>query len=59
LYVNAKVIPVETVAGIRGKDMKRAVEGVNSNMICLIHYKNLCKCYNVAPPSETIKNKSN
>jgi hypothetical protein len=33
---------------------KRAVEGVNANMIYLIHGKNLCKCYNVPPPSTTV-----
>jgi hypothetical protein len=32
----------------------RAVVGANSN---LIHCENLCKCYNVPPPSTTIKNK--
>jgi hypothetical protein len=46
------MILVETVPGNnRGK---RAVEGVNSSMIYLIHYKNLCKCYNVPPSSTTI-----
>jgi hypothetical protein len=34
---------------------KRAVEGVNSSMIYLIHCKNLCKCCNVPLPSTTIK----
>jgi hypothetical protein len=34
---------------------KRAVEGVNSSVICLIYYKNLCKCYNVHPPHTAIK----
>jgi hypothetical protein len=47
MYVNAKVIPDETVPGIRRGD-KRAVEGMNSNMIYLIHCKNLCKCYSVS-----------
>jgi septal ring factor EnvC (AmiA/AmiB activator) len=27
------------------------VEGANSSMIYLVHCKNLCKCYNVPPPS--------
>jgi hypothetical protein len=31
------------------------VEGINSSMIYLIHYKNFCKCHNVPPPSTTIK----
>jgi hypothetical protein len=32
-----------------------AVERVNSNMIYLIHCKNLCKCYMYPPPSTTVK----
>jgi hypothetical protein len=36
---------------------QRMVEGVNSNMICLIYYKNFCKCHSVLPASTTIKNK--
>jgi hypothetical protein len=43
-----------TVPGIKGGGVKRAVEAVNLSMICLTHCKNLCKCYNVLPPS-TIK----
>jgi hypothetical protein len=35
----------------------RAMEGVNSDMIYLIHHKNLCKCHNVSPPSTTTKKK--
>jgi hypothetical protein len=37
-----------------GGGWKRAAEGVNSSMIYLIHCKNLCKCYNVSPPSTAI-----
>jgi hypothetical protein len=33
----------------------RALEVVDWSMMYLIHYKNLCKCYNVPPPSTTIK----
>jgi hypothetical protein len=33
---------------------KSAVEGVNASMIYLMHCKNLCKCYDVPPPSTTI-----
>jgi hypothetical protein len=54
MYVIAKMIPVENVSGIREGKM-RAVEGVNSSMIYLIYCKNLCKCYNVPPPSTAIK----
>jgi hypothetical protein len=52
MHVSAKMIPDETVPGIR-----RVVEGVNSSMIQLIHCKNLCKCHNVPPLSTTIKGK--
>jgi hypothetical protein len=31
------------------------VEEVNSCMIYLIHFKNLCKCHKVSPPITTIK----
>jgi hypothetical protein len=31
------------------------MEGVDSSMIYLIHYKNFCKCHNVPPPSTTMK----
>jgi hypothetical protein len=53
--VNAKMIPVETVPRIRGREDKRAVEGVNLSMIYLIHCKNLCKCYSVPIPSTIIR----
>jgi hypothetical protein len=53
MHVKAKMIPVETVPGIRRQGM--AMERVNSSMTYLIHCKDLCKCYNVPPPSTTIK----
>jgi hypothetical protein len=54
MYVNTKMIPVETVESEKG-EWGRAVEGVNSRMIYLIHCKNLGKCHNVPPHSTTIK----
>jgi hypothetical protein len=36
---------------------RRMVEEVNSCMIHLIHYKNLCKCHNVPTPITIIKEK--
>jgi hypothetical protein len=59
MHVNVKLIPVETVPGIRGEGMKESARGVNSNMIHLLHCKNFCKCkcHNVPPPSKTIKGK--
>jgi hypothetical protein len=54
MYVNAKMIPIETFLGVRGwEGWERAVEG--QSMLYLLHCKNLCKCYNVLPPSTTIK----
>jgi hypothetical protein len=56
MFVNAKMIPVETVPGIRRGGMKESsVEWVNSRMIYLTHCKNFCKCYNVPIPSITVK----
>jgi hypothetical protein len=52
MYINAKMIPVETVSGIRGWQMKDSNGGVNSSMIYLINCKNFCKYYSVPPPSQ-------
>jgi hypothetical protein len=50
MYVNAKMIPVETTPGM--------VVGMNSSMMYLVHCKNFYKCHNVPPPSTRInKNK--
>jgi hypothetical protein len=54
MYVNAKVIPVETVLGIRRGGMKESSGRVNSSMTYLIHWKNLYKCYNVPTPNTTM-----
>jgi hypothetical protein len=43
MYVNAKIIPVETVPGIGEGGMKESSGGANSSMIYLIHCKNLYK----------------
>jgi hypothetical protein len=59
MYINAKMIAVETVPGNGGGGWKRAVERMNSNVIYLIHCKNLCKCNTVPPPSTTIKKEKN
>jgi hypothetical protein len=58
MYVNAKMIPAEAVPGIRkdaeGEKWRGWIE------VWYIWYtaKNLCKCYNVQPPSTTIKGKN-
>jgi hypothetical protein len=50
--VNAKMIPVETIPEIGGGRIKESSGGVNSNIIYLVHCKNLWP-----PPSTTIKGK--
>jgi hypothetical protein len=55
MYVNGKMIPVETIPGMGGGRIKENGGGVNSSMIYLIHYKNFCKCHNLSSPSTTIK----
>jgi hypothetical protein len=57
MYVNAKMILVETVPGIRERRWRRVVEGVYSSTMYLTHCKNLCKCHSVPPPSTIIKKK--
>jgi hypothetical protein len=55
MYVNAKMIPVETVPGSGGGENKgERWAGVNSSMTYLIHCKNYCKCHSAPPPSPTI-----
>jgi hypothetical protein len=58
MYVNAKMIPAETSRNQGRGRRRRAVEGVNSSMIYLIHCKNLCKCYKVPLPSTIIIKKN-
>jgi hypothetical protein len=57
MYVNAQMMPVETAPGMGEGGYSTMMEGVNSNMIYLIHCKNFCKCHNVPPSSTTIKKK--
>jgi hypothetical protein len=54
MYVNGKMIPVETIpgTGIEGR-IKEMVEQMNSSTIYLIYCKNFCKCHSVC--STTIK----
>jgi hypothetical protein len=55
MYENGKMIPVETLSGIRGGGDKENSGGVNSSVIYFINCKNSCKCYNVTPPSTIMK----
>jgi hypothetical protein len=43
MYVNPKIIPVETIPGIGRERIKESGEEVNSSTMYLIHCKNLCK----------------
>jgi hypothetical protein len=45
MYVNATIIPVETIPGIGEGGIR------NSSVMHLIHCKNLCKFHNLPPPS--------
>jgi hypothetical protein len=55
MYVSRKMIPAETILGMEGMGIKENDGGVKSNTIYLIYCKNFCKCYNILPPSITIK----
>jgi hypothetical protein len=54
MYVNAKMIPVETIPGVGGRGNKGRWEGMNPSMIYLVHCKNFCKCHNVLSPCKTM-----
>jgi hypothetical protein len=52
MYVNTKMIPVETIPGI-----KESSGEMNSSMMYLIHCKTFCKCHNI-PHLTKIKKKT-
>jgi hypothetical protein len=45
MYVNAKMIPVETSRNGGKRRVKENGGGVNSSMKCLTYCKNLCNCH--------------
>jgi hypothetical protein len=53
MYVNVKMIPIETVPGMGG--VKENNGGGDSIMIYLIYSKNFCKCQYVQPSRTTMK----
>jgi hypothetical protein len=57
MYVNGRMIYVETVPGMGEEEMRRMVEGMNSSTKYLIYCRNFCKCHSVPPPSTPIKKK--
>jgi hypothetical protein len=52
-----KMIPIETIPGMGGRDKGKWWKRVNSIMIYLIYCKNFCKCHNVIPSNTIIKKK--
>jgi hypothetical protein len=56
MYVNAKMIPVETVPGTGGGGMKESSAGGEFKYDIFDNYKNLCKCHSEPPPSTVIIN---
>jgi hypothetical protein len=56
MYINGKVVSVETTPGMRGKEDDGEV---NSSSIYLMYCKNFRKYRNVPRPSTTIKKKVN
>jgi hypothetical protein len=56
LYVNAKMIPVETITGKRGRIKEEEWKGINSSTIYLIYDKNFYKYHSVPSLSTTKKN---
>jgi hypothetical protein len=57
MYLNAKMISVETTPGMGGWGWRRMVEEVNSRIIYLIHCKSLSKLHDVSPLIRTMKEK--
>jgi hypothetical protein len=56
MYVNGKMIPVETIPGMGQRGRKRECwKGWIQVWLYLIYYNNFCKCHNVPPPSTAIK----
>jgi hypothetical protein len=58
MYVNAKMIPVETIPCIWGRVMKERFGGCEFKYDIVVHCKNLCKCHNVPSPSTKIIEKN-
>jgi hypothetical protein len=58
MYINAKMIPVETISVMLGGGHKGESQGgVNSWVVYLIHCKNFCKCHNIHLLNTIIKEK--
>jgi hypothetical protein len=55
MYVNGKMIPVDSITRMEEGRDKRGWERVNPRIIYLLYCKKFCGCHNVPPPSTTIK----
>jgi hypothetical protein len=54
MHVNAKMMPVETVLGIRVREMKESSERSEFKYDIFETSKNFCKYSKVPPPSTTV-----
>jgi hypothetical protein len=59
VYVNTKMIPVETIPGIGRREIKQNCGGGEFKYGILDMLYELSTCYNVPPPSTTIREKKN
>jgi hypothetical protein len=58
MYVNGKMIPIETIPGMgEGYIKRRMMEGVNSSMIHLTYCKNVSKCHTYLQHDKKFKKK--
>jgi hypothetical protein len=58
MYVNEKMLSVETIPEMGGGgDDKEVGGGANSIIIYLIYCNNFCECHNVPPTNITVKKK--
>jgi hypothetical protein len=58
MYVNAKMIPVETILGTRERGVVKESDGGGEFKYDIFdNYKNFCKCHNTPSPSTIKKEK--
>jgi hypothetical protein len=54
MYVNGKIMFVETIPAMGKQEIKKNGGGVNPNKTYLIYCKSFSKCHKVSPSSTTI-----
>jgi hypothetical protein len=52
MYVNGKVIPVETIPGIEKGGIKENDEWGEFKLMYLIYYMNFSKCHDISHPPQ-------